>query len=295
MILKRKSEKDNDPKNKTLDDIKYVALGTGSGAIVGRELAKGLNNIINRGDLEDHLLQNSEPEQAKYLLSLKDSSSRKARRRYKQIMDEAAERANPEVKKALAKKGTLIGTGVGLLISGAGLTAKKLREKKAKEKSFSDEKLPSDWGETDDKYVKLVEKGIKRSEKLSNLDKVMKQSYAKGGALIGAYLGFRRGKLHRPPKVKGGILLLGDKTKRNLLKEHPEILRTIKGSAEGALGGLGLATLSSQIYDITGKHNEIKNLGERERTEARRIIKRYKKMETSEERKNFRKKIGVKF
>ena len=295
MTLKRKSEKDENSKNKTLDDIKYVTLGTGSGAIVGGGLAKIMNNAINQVDLEDHLLHNSEGEQAKYLLSLKNSSSGKARKRYKQIIDEAAEMANPKVKRARIKKGRLIGAGAGLLISGAGLAAKKLREKKdkKKEKSFSDEKLPNDWNETDNKYVKLVEKGIKKNEKFSNLDKFMKQSYTKGGALVGAYLGFRRGKLHRPPKTKGGTLLLGKRG--NLFKEHPEILRTVKGTAEGALGGLGFAILSSQVLDIGGASDKIKKLGERERAEARRIIKKYKKMETSEERKGFRKKIGVKF
>jgi len=282
IILKRRIFSE-DSKN-----LKDIAIGTGSGAILGAATGKRVNNVLNQVDLEVFLENNPDKNQ---IFRNIERRGKKGSRLARLILDEAAERVNPQIKLKRMKKGALIGAGSGLLLSSGVAIKRKIKSKKSK--SFS-ESLPSDWNELDEKFISTAEKGKRKVERVSSdPSKRMVITYTKGGALAGGINGYRHGKLYKLPKTSSKLI-----GKTNPLKSHPELARSAAGAVTGALVGASYATLINQQRELVpSKYSpeKLKKMGENEKKRVDAAIRKYKKLETSKEREEFRKKLGSKF
>jgi len=211
----------------------------------------------------------------------------------------------PETIKGM-KKSSLIGAGVGGVITGADLIIKNRHQNKNKKennklpkvKSFS--QVAEDWNENDDRYVKLVENAKKRQKFLVKYGKP-NTIYATVGAGIGAISGYRSGKLYKSINNgnKAAQKLIG---KASILDRHPILLRTAGNTMIGSSVGYSISNLGNHMTSIAtnGKYlasdpERLEKMAKNERKAADRIVSKYKKMKTAKEREEFRKKIGVKF
>ena len=284
MIIQRlfssKGKKEPTPENKTRKDLTKLITGTASGAVLGGYAGKRIDSADKLTsiavDLESHPLK-----QAK-LMELAGGNKKLAKR----AIQEAASLITPETVRRV-KRGAKIGAATGGILTGANVIRKRVQ------KDYS-ESLPEDWNEKDEKYIDLVERGKRKSEILTkNPDKTRNIVYAGVGAASGLISGYKRGRLYKRPLGKN---LLG---KSKFVDSHPEIVRSAGEAAKRGIIGLSLSELGNEVTELQsgGKisSNKTKKLGEKQRKDADNAIKKYKKMKSSKEREDYRKKIGVKF
>lgn len=282
-LFSRKFNKESEPSSSSKakkDAIKLVS-GITSGTILGGSLGKYVDTIYKSSDIDADLVLH--PEKQVRLRELTGGNKKLMRA----ALDEVASSITPETIKKV-KRGAKYGALVGGAVSGANIIRKRAQ------KDYS-ESLPDDWNEKDDKYINLVEKAKKRNKLLfDNLNTTRNIAYASIGAASGLVPGYKSGRLYKG--LTKGKKLLG---KSSFIESHPELVRSAGEAIKRGAIGLSISELGSDATEIAtgGKltSNKLKEQAQKERDGADKILKKYKRMKTSEERDEFRKKIGVKF
>ena len=282
-ILRQKtySQKSSSEKSKTKKDISKLSSGIASGAVLGAATGQYLDNLDRKFDL-DYYLKNH-PEKVQEL----NKYTRGNKKLNSAVLNEVSSVITPKTIKNM-KKGAKYGVIGGGIISGSNIIRKRIQ------KDYSDNELPKDWNDTDDKYINLVEKGKRKSKLITgNPDKTRNIVYAGIGATTGLISGYKKGRLYKSKSIQP---LLG---KAKFSDKHPELTRAATNSLKRGVVGLGISNLLNDATELStgGKvsSSKIKKQGEKDRESADKVIRKYKRMKTSKEREDFRKKIGVKF
>ena len=284
MILPRlfsKRARDESSPNKTKKDLTKLTSGIASGAVLGGSLGKHIDTLDKSFDIKHDLKKH--PEKAIKLRELTGNNKKLT----KAALNEVASSITPRTIKRV-KKGARYGAMAGGIISGANIVRKRIQ------KDYSETTLPDDWNENDDKYINLVEKAKKRNEILfNNPDRTRNIIYTGVGAASGLVSGYKKGRLYKGPVKKN---LIG---KPEFTRSHPEIVRSIGEATKRGIIGLGISELGNEATELmTGgkvSSSKIKKQSKRDREAADKALRKYKRMRSSNERDNFRKKIGVKF
>ena len=277
-LFSKKAKKENT--SKTKKDLTKLTSGISSGAILGGALGKHADTVENSLKISEDL--SLHPEKQIKLREMSKGNNKLA----KAALEEVASSITPETIRKV-KKGAKYGAVAGGIISGANIARRRIQ------KDYSDT-LPEDWNEKDEKYIDLVEKAKKRSETLfGNPDKTRNIVYTGVGAASGLVSGYKKGRLYKGP---AGKKLIG---KSGFTKAHPEIVRSVGEAVKRGAVGLGLSELGNEATELVsgGKlsSNNLKKQAQKDRENADKVLRRYKRMKSSNERDNFRKKIGVKF
>ena len=282
-ILRQKtySQKSSSDKSKTKEDISKLSSGVASGAVLGAATGQYLDNLERKFDLDYYL--KGHPEKVQEL----NKYTRGNKKLNSMVLNEVSSVITPKTLKKI-KKGAKYGAIGGGIISGSNIIRKRIQ------KDYSNNELPNDWNETDDKYINLVEKGKRKSKLITgNPDKTRNIVYAGIGATTGLISGYKKGRLYKSKSIQP---LLG---KAKFSDKHPELTRATADSLKRGMVGLSISNLFNDATELStgGKvsSSKIKRQGEKDRESADKVIRKYKRMKTSKEREDFRKKIGVKF
>jgi hypothetical protein len=280
LFSKNAKDKKVSSSGKTKKDLTKLTSGIASGIVLGGSIGKHIDTLDKSLDIKYNLEKH--PDKAMKLKELTGNNKKLT----KAVLDEVASSITPETIKKV-KKGAKYGAIAGGTITGANIIRKRIQ------KDYS-ETLPDDWNEKDDKYIDLVEKAKKRNKILfGNPDKTRNIVYTGIGATSGLVSGYKKGRLY---KGHIGKNLIG---KPGFTKAHPEVVRSISEATKRGAIGLGLSELGNEATELmTGgkvSSSKIKKQAQRDRENANKVLKKYKRMRSSKDRDDFRKKIGVKF